>query len=143
MFKKKYFFISFIVIISIMVGAIFLYRYLVLRSENNQIEILTQIFNEVCDEDENINLKNSAQKNFVTGEDFKDDSLLVRFDNNKADQEKMFLSIKYNKKEKILTVTKENQDNTYSYIQMYKVDIGINRLKYEKYGNFVETFVSN
>lgn len=143
MFKKKYFFISFIVIISIMVGAIFLYRYLVLCSENNQIEILTQIFNEVCDEDENINLKNSAQKNFVTGEDFKDDSLLVRFDNNKADQEKMFLSIKYNKKEKILTVTKENQDNTYSYIQMYKVDIGINRLKYEKYGNFVETFVSN
>lgn len=143
MFKKKYFFISFIVIISIMVGAIFLYRYLVLRSENNQIEILTQIFNEVCDEDENINLKNSAQKNFVTGEDFKDDSLLVRFDNNKADQEKMFLSIKYNKKEKILTVTKENQDNTYSYIQMYKVDIGINRLKYKKYGNFVETFVSN
>lgn len=143
MFKKKYFFISFIVIISIMVGAVFLYRYLVLRSENNQIEILTQIFNEVCDEDENINLKNSAQKNFVTGEDFKDDSLLVRFDNNKADQEKMFLSIKYNKKEKILTVTKENQDNTYSYIQMYKVDIGINRLKYEKYGNFVETFVSN
>ena len=143
MLKNKYLISILIIIILILIitGIIYTYRYNVLKNDNNQINVLYSIFNEICNEDENINLNNSALINFITGKEFKDKSLLLELENKNTTGENVILSIKYNKKENILTVCKENYNNTYSYVQNYKISVKFNKIEYQKYGDFSETFL--
>lgn len=48
------------------------------------------------------------------------------------------LYIKYNKDNKILVVTKSNIENTYRYIQKYKLNIKNWKIVYEIYGDVIE-----
>ena len=73
--------------------------------------------------------------------EFKDKSLLLELENKNTTGENVVLSIKYNKKENILTVCKEDYNNTYSYIQNYKISVKFNKIEYQKYGDFSETFL--
>ena len=122
MLKNKYLVSICIIIILILIITviIYTYRYNVLKNDNNQINVLYDIFNEICNENENINLSNSALINFITGKEFKNKSLLLELENKNTTGENVILSIKYNKNENILTVCKEKYNNTYSYIQNYK-----------------------
>ena len=139
MIKNRYNILIICVLIFIfLIILIYTYRYLVLSNNNNQIYILNQIYNEVCSDDENITLKPSALENFITGKKF--NSEVFSFENNLNGKD-MVISIKYNKREKLLTVIKENEDGTYFYSQMYKISIGFNKLKFEKYGNYTENIV--
>ena len=83
---------------------IYIYRYKVLKNDNNQINVLYSIFNEICNEDENINLNNSALINFITGKEFKDKSLLLELENKNTTGKNVVLSIKYNKKRYINSI---------------------------------------
>ena len=143
MLKNKYLVSICIIIILILIITviIYTYRYNVLKNDNNQINVLYSIFNEICNEDENINLNNSALINFITGKEFKDKSLLLELENKNTTGENVILSIKYNKNENILTVFKEKYNNTYSYIQNYKISVNLNKIEYQKYGDFSETFL--
>lgn len=143
MLKNKYLVSICIIIILILIITviIYTYRYNVLKNDNNQINVLYDIFNEICNENENINLSNSALINFITGKEFKNKSLLLELENKNTTGENVILSIKYNKNENILTVCKEKYNNTYSYIQNYKISVNLNKIEYQKYGDFSETFL--
>ena len=83
MLKNKYLVSICIIIILILIITviIYTYRYNVLKNDNNQINVLYDIFNEICNENENINLSNSALINFITGKEFKNKSLLLELEN--------------------------------------------------------------
>ena len=55
--------ISILIVIVVIIGSIYLYKYSILRNDNNQINALYSIFNEVCNEDEDINLNKYGRKN--------------------------------------------------------------------------------
>lgn len=104
MIKNRYNILIICVLIFIfLIILIYTYRYLVLSNNNNQIYILNQIYNEVCSDDENITLNPSALENFITGKKF--NSEVFSFENNLNGKD-MVISIKYNKREKLLTVIK-------------------------------------
>lgn len=102
MIKNKYLISIYIIIILILIitGIIYICRYNVLKNDNNQINVLYNIFNE----DENINLNNSALINFITGKEFKDKSLLLELENKNTTGKNVVLSIKYNKKRYINSI---------------------------------------
>ena len=106
MLKNKYLISILIIIILILIitGIIYAYKYSVLKNDNNQINVLYSIFNEICNEDENINLNNSALINFITGKEFKDKSLLLELENKNTTGKNVVLSIKYNKKRYINSI---------------------------------------
>ena len=106
MIKNKYLISIYIIIILILIitGIIYAYKYSVLKNDNNQINVLYSIFNEICNEDENINLNNSALINFITGKEFKDKSLLLELENKNTTGKNVVLSIKYNKKRYINSI---------------------------------------
>ena len=143
MLKNKFFVKASILILIFVVitGSIYLYKYNVLKSDQNQIEVLYNIFNEICNEDESINLTNSALINFITKKEFKDKTLLLELQtkNKDADNQNVELSIKYNKRNNILTVYKEKSDKTYIFVQNYKLSVNFNNIEYQKYGDFSET----
>ena len=80
MLKNKFFVKASILILIFVVitGSIYLYKYNVLKSDQNQIEVLYNIFNEICNEDENIVLTNSTLINFITKKEFKDKDIKTR-----------------------------------------------------------------
>lgn len=102
MIKNKYLISIYIIIILILIitGIIYICRYNVLKNDNNQINVLYNIFNE----DENINLNNSALINFITGKELKDKSLLLELENKNTTGKNVVLSIKYNKKRYINSI---------------------------------------
>ena len=106
MIKNKYLISIYIIIILILIitGIIYAYKYSVIKNDNNQINVLYSIFNEICNEDENINLNNSALINFITGKEFKDKSLLLELENKNTTGKNVVLSIKYNKKRYINSI---------------------------------------
>lgn len=143
MLKNKFFVKASILILIFVVitGSIYLYKYNVLKSDQNQIEVLCNIFNDICNEDENIVLTNSTLINFITKKEFKDKTLLLELQtkNKDADNQNVELSIKYNKRNNILTVYKEKYDKTYIFVQNYKLSVNFNNIEYQKYGDFSET----
>ena len=143
MLKNKFFVKASILILIFVVitGSIYLYKNNVLISDQNQIEVLYNIFNEICNEDESIVLTNSALINFITKKEFKDKTLLLELQtkNKDADNQNVELSIKYNKRNNILTVYKEKYDKTYIFVQNYKLSVNFNNIEYQKYRDFSET----
>ena len=79
--------------------------------------------------------------NFITKKEFKDKTLLLELQtkNKDADNQNVELSIKYNKRNNILTVYKEKFDKTYIFVQNYKLSVNFNNIEYQKYGDFSET----
>lgn len=131
------------IVIVVIIGSIYIYIYNILTNDNNQIKVLYDIFNEICNEDEDINLNNSTLINFITKKEFKDNTLLLELQNRNKNGEKVELSIKYNKKNNILTVYKEKYDKTYIFVQNYKLSVNFNNIEYQKYGDFSETISYN
>ena len=121
MLKNKIFLILVIVIIFILSSFFIfqIYKQSVLKNDNNQIEILCEIINDITKENENIQLNKSAVTNFITKKEYSDKSNLIILENKNEDGIKFNISVNYNEKERILSVTKENE--TYSYTQRYKL----------------------
>lgn len=141
---KKILILLIISIIILAIVCIFLhklYQYNVLKDDSNQVDILCEIISNICDENENIYLNNSALINFITGKEYSDKSKLLEFQNKNENGEKYVISINYNKNEKILTVTKKNESNTYSYSQRYKLSVNLNKIEYTTFNSPVETVV--
>ena len=125
MLKNKIFLILVIVIIFILSSFFIfqIYKQSVLKNDNNQIEILCEIINDITKDNENIQLNKSAVTNFITKKEYSDKSNLIILENKNEDGIKFNISVNYNEKERILSVTKENE--TYSYTQRYKLFVKI------------------
>ena len=141
MLKNKIFLILVIVIIFIL-STFFIfqiYKQSVLKNDNNQIEILCEIINDIIKDNENIQLNKSAVTNFITKKEYSDKSNLIILENKNEDGIKFNISVNYNEKERILSVTKENE--TYSYTQRYKLFVKLEKIEYVLYESPIETIL--
>ena len=82
-----------------------------LKNDDNQIDILCEIIKEITNEDENIYLNKSALTNFITKKEYEDISKLLELQNKNEEGRNFNISISYNAKENILTITKEDSEN--------------------------------
>lgn len=141
MLKNKIFFILVIVIIFILSSFFIfqIYKQSVLKNDNNQIEILCEIINDMTKDNENIQLNKSAVTNFITKKEYSDKSNLIILENKNEDGIKFNISVNYNEKERILSVTKENE--TYSYTQRYKLFVKLEKIEYVLYESPIETIL--
>ena len=141
MLKNKIFLILVIVIIFILSSFFIfqIYKQSVLKNDNNQIEILCEIINDITKENENIQLNKSAVTNFITKKEYSDKSNLIILENKNEDGIKFNISVNYNEKERILSVTKENE--TYSYTQRYKLLVKLEKIEYVLYESPIETIL--
>lgn len=139
MLKNKIFLILVIVIIFILSSFFIfqIYKQSVLKNDNNQIEILCEIINDMTKDNENIQLNKSAVTNFITKKEYSDKSNLIILENKNEDGIKFNISVNYNEKERILSVTKENE--TYSYTQRYKLFVKLEKIEYVLYESPIET----
>ena len=129
MLKNKIFLILVIVIIFILSSFFIfqIYKQSVLKNDNNQIEILCEIINDITKDNGNIQLNKSAVTNFITKKEYSDKSNLIILENKNEDGIKFNISVNYNEKERILSVTKENE--TYSYTQRYKLFVKLEKIE--------------
>lgn len=141
MLKNKIFLILVIVIIFILSSFFIfqIYKQSVLKNDNNQIEILCEIINDITKDNENIQLNKSAVTNFITKKEYSDKSNLIILENKNEDGIKFNISVNYNEKERILSVTKENE--TYSYTQRYKLFVKLEKIEYVLYESPIETIL--
>lgn len=141
MLKNKIFLILVIVIIFILSSFFIfqIYKQRVLKNDNNQIEILCEIINDMTKDNENIQLNKSAVTNFITKKEYSDKSNLIILENKNEDGIKFNISVNYNEKERILSVTKENE--TYSYTQRYKLFVKLEKIEYVLYESPIETIL--
>lgn len=141
MLKNKIFLILVIVIIFILSSFFIfqIYKQSVLKNDNNQIEILCKIINDITKDNENIQLNKSAVTNFITKKEYSDKSNLIILENKNEDGIKFNISVNYNEKERILSVTKENE--TYSYTQRYKLFVKLEKIEYVLYESPIETIL--
>ena len=141
MLKNKIFLILVIVIIFILSSFFIfqIYKQSVLKNDNNQIEILCEISNDIIKDNENIQLNKSAVTNFITKKEYSDKSNLIILENKNEDGIKFNISVNYNEKERILSVTKENE--TYSYTQRYKLFVKLEKIEYVLYESPIETIL--
>ena len=141
MLKNKIFLILVIVIILILSSFFIfqIYKQSVLKNDNNQIEILCEIINDMTKDNENIQLNKSAVTNFITKKEYSDKSNLIILENKNEDGIKFNISVNYNEKERILSVTKENE--TYSYTQRYKLFVKLEKIEYVLYESPIETIL--
>lgn len=141
MLKNKIFLILVIVIIFILSSFFIfqIYKQSVLKNDNNQIEILCEIINDITKDNENIQLNKSAVTNFITKKEYSDKSNLIILENKNEDGIKFNISVNYNEKERILSVTKENE--TYSYKQRYKLFVKLEKIEYVLYESPIETIL--
>ena len=141
MLKNKIFLILVIVIIFILSSFFIfqIYKQSVLKNDNNQIEILCEIINDITKENENIQLNKSAVTNFITKKEYSDKSNLIILENKNEDGIKFNISVNYNEKERILSVTKENETN--SYTQRYKLFVKLEKIEYVLYESPIETIL--
>lgn len=141
MLKNKIFLILVIVIIFILSSFFIfqIYKQSVLKNDNNQIEILCEIINDMTKDNENIQLNKSTVTNFITKKEYSDKSNLIILENKNEDGIKFNISVNYNEKERILSVTKENE--TYSYTQRYKLFVKLEKIEYVLYESPIETIL--
>ena len=141
MLKNKIFLILVIVIILILSSFFIfqIYKQSVLKNDNNQIEILCEIINDMTKDNENIQLNKSTVTNFITKKEYSDKSNLIILENKNEDGIKFNISVNYNEKERILSVTKENE--TYSYTQRYKLFVKLEKIEYVLYESPIETIL--
>lgn len=141
MLKNKIFLILVIVIIFILSSFFIfqIYKQSVLKNDNNQIEILCEIIKDMTKDNENIQLNKSAVTNFITKKEYSDKSNLIILENKNEDGIKFNISVNYNEKERILSVTKENE--TYSYTQRYKLFVKLEKIEYVLYESPIETIL--
>lgn len=141
MLKNKIFLILVIVIIFILSSFFIfqIYKQSVLKNDNNQIEILCEIINDITKDNGNIQLNKSAVTNFITKKEYSDKSNLIILENKNEDGIKFNISVNYNEKERILSVTKENE--TYSYTQRYKLFVKLEKIEYVLYESPIETIL--
>ena len=141
MLKNKIFLILVIIIIFILSSFFIfqIYKQSVLKNDNNQIEILCEIINDMTKDNENIQLNKSAVTNFITKKEYSDKSNLIILENKNEDGIKFNISVNYNEKERILSVTKENE--TYSYTQRYKLFVKLEKIEYVLYESPIETIL--
>ena len=141
MLKNKIFLILVMVIIFILSSFFIfqIYKQSVLKNDNNQIEILCEIINDIIKDNENIQLNKSAVTNFITKKEYSDKSNLIILENKNEDGIKFNISVNYNEKERILSVTKENE--TYSYTQRYKLFVKLEKIEYVLYESPIETIL--
>ena len=141
MLKNKIFLILVIVIIFILSSFFIfqIYKQSVLKNDNNQIEILCEIINDMTKDNENIQLNKSAVTNFITKKEYSDKSNLIILENKNEDGIKFNISVNDNEKERILSVTKENE--TYSYTQRYKLFVKLEKIEYVLYESPIETIL--
>ena len=79
------------------------------------------------------------RKWFITKKEYSDKSNLIILENKNEDGIKFNISVNYNEKERILSVTKENE--TYSYTQRYKLFVKLEKIEYVLYESPIETIL--
>lgn len=143
--KNKIYIVIIIMLVSLLLSFFIfeIYKRSLLKNDDNQINILCEIIKEITNEDENIYLNKSALTNFITKKEYEDISKLLELQNKNEEGRNFNISISYNEKENILTITKEDSENLYSFTQRYKINIKLKNLEYEIYGEPIETQVFN
>lgn len=110
---KKKIFICILLFLLVIVILLFAFKYCIsnniLSNEDKQIEVLTKIYKDflMYFPDRNIVLDDSTLKNFITSQDYSEESqnLLKPFESINTDSSVIYtLSIKYNDSNKLLTV---------------------------------------
>ena len=143
--KNKIYIVIIIMLIALLLSFFIfeIYKRSLLKNDDNQINILCEIIKEITNEDENIYLNKSVLTNFITKKEYEDISKLLELQNKNEEGRNFNISISYNAKENILTITKEDSENLYSFTQRYKINIKLKNLEYEIYGEPIETQVFN
>ena len=139
---KNIIFLILVIVIIFILSSFFIfqiYKQSVLKNDNNQIEILCEIINDITKDNGNIQLNKSAVTNFITKKEYSDKSNLIILENKNEDGIKFNISVNYNEKERILSVTKENE--TYSYTQRYKLFVKLEKIEYVLYESPIETIL--
>ena len=143
--KNKIYIVIIIMLVALLLSFFIfeIYKKSLLKNDDNQIDILCEIIKEITNEDENIYLNKSVLTNFITKKEYEDISKLLELQNKNEEGRNFNISISYNAKENILTITKEDSENLYSFTQRYKINIKLKNLEYEIYGEPIETQVFN
>ena len=139
--KNKIYIVIIIMLVALLLSFFIfeIYKKSLLKNDDNQIDILCEIIKEITNEDENIYLNKSALTNFITKKEYEDIRKLLELQNKNEEGRNFNISISYNAKENILTITKEDSENLYSFTQRYKINIKLKNLEYEIYGEPIET----
>ena len=139
--KNKIYIVIIIMLVALLLSFFIfeIYKKSLLKNDDNQIDILCEIIKEITNEDENIYLNKSVLTNFITKKEYEDISKLLELQNKNEEGRNFNISISYNAKENILTITKEDSENLYSFTQRYKINIKLKNLEYEIYGEPIET----
>ena len=139
--KNKIYIVIIIMLIALLLSFFIfeIYKRSLLKNDDNKINILCEIIKEITNEDENIYLNKSVLTNFITKKEYEDISKLLELQNKNEEGRNFNISISYNAKENILTITKEDSENLYSFTQRYKINIKLKNLEYEIYGEPIET----
>lgn len=140
MSKKIVFLILSIVLIIAMISGVFIQRHFALANSENQVNVLKEIFRSNIDLNQKVTLSDSALTNFITKKEYSlqhKEELLAATQKNELNTE-YIIYIKYNKDNKILVVTKSDIENTYRYIQKYKLNVKNWKIVYEIYGDVIE-----
>lgn len=131
-----------IIILVILLGysILYLHSYLVLKNNNNQVEILRIIYTDIMDDlsnkSTNVKVHHSGLMNFITNEDFSEqDSKLLTSIFNVKNSTNIDSTLKVMYNDKILTISVYStpfsdvvNSNTYTY----KIIPKFNRLDYER-----------
>lgn len=130
------------IVILIFFSAYKLHSYLILRDNNKQVELLSNIYSSIIDsyndKDININIHRSALMNFITHKDFTDEEIQkltkIITNKNKNDIENISqLKVMYNNH--ILTIsiiTTPSSDVINEEVYVYKISPKLNTIDYEK-----------
>ena len=139
--KNKIYIVIIIMLVALLLSFFIfeIYKKSLLKNDDNQIDILCEIIKEITNEDENIYLNKSVLTNFITKKEYEEISKLLELQNKNEEGRNFNISISYNAKENILTITKEDSENLYSFTQRYKINIKLKNLEYEIYGEPIET----
>lgn len=142
---KKYIFIIITLLVVVIIAAIFTFSHVqnnldkVLKDENIQVDTLIDIYKDAIERNkiDNLILGESALKNIITNENFKDENILKikSIEKNDADSKEIYtLYVSYSQSKQIVTVTTIDDDSRRKNTNEYKLYIKNGKLEVENKG---------
>lgn len=142
---KKYILIIITLLVVVIIAAIFTFSHVqnnldkVLKDENIQVDTLIDIYKDAIERNkiDNLILGESALKNIITNENFKDENILKikSIEKNDADSKEIYtLYISYSQSKQIVTVTTIDDDSRRKNTNEYKLYIKNGKLEVENKG---------
>lgn len=142
---KKYIFIIITLLVVVIIAAIFTFSHVqnnlekVLKDENIQVDTLIDIYKDAIERNkiDNLILGESALKNIITNENFKDENILKikSIEKNDADSKEIYtLYVSYSQSKQIVTVTTIDDDARRKNTNEYKLYIKNGKLEVENKG---------